>query len=59
VDPKFKPVAVVNRALAEIASCSTREVTLSLSENHALKRDNEVILTCDPFAVMKVNVRWN
>jgi len=57
VDPKFKPVAVVNKTIAEVMSCSDKEVTLHISADHALSRDNEVILTCDPFAVMKVNVR--
>jgi hypothetical protein len=38
-------------------SCSDREITLQIRPDHGLAENNEVILTCDPFAVMKVNVK--
>jgi hypothetical protein len=57
VDPKFRPVALVNQALAEVTSCSDKEIMLSVTSEHAFAHENELILTCDPFAVVKVNVR--
>jgi hypothetical protein len=57
VNPMFKPVAVINDQLAEVMSSSNDEVKIQLSPKHALSHSNEVILTCDPFAVVKVNVK--
>jgi hypothetical protein len=56
VDPKFSPVAVVNRKLAEVMSSSDKELKIALRDD-SLAVDNEVILTCDPFAVLKLNVK--
>lgn len=56
-DPKFRPVAVVNQTLAEVMSSSDREIRIEMSGDHALAADNEVILTFDPFAVMRMNVK--
>jgi hypothetical protein len=57
IDPRFHPVAVVNRMLAEVLSSSDKEVKLQISGEHNLSKNNEVILTFDPFAVIKVNVK--
>ena len=57
VDPTFRPVAVVNQTLAEVMSRSDREVKIELTQAHRLRDNNEVIVTFDPFAVMKVNVK--
>jgi hypothetical protein len=57
VDPAFSPVAVVNQRLAEVMSSSNSELRIQLSDEHRLAGDNEVILTFDPFAVVRVNVR--
>jgi hypothetical protein len=57
VDPAFRPVAVVNGRLAEVLSSSIDELRIQLDDAHSLKRDNEVVMTFDPFAVVKVNVR--
>jgi hypothetical protein len=61
VDPSFRPVAVVNRKLAEVLSASAGELLIALDddalEGDALKGDNELVLTFDPFAVVKMNVR--
>lgn len=56
VDPKFQPVAVINEALAEVMSSTDRELRLRIAPEHKFSDHNEVILTFDPFAVMKVNV---
>jgi len=57
IHPEFDPVAVVNQTLAEVMSRSDTEVKIQLTEAHQLIDKNEVILTLDPFAVMKVNVK--
>ena len=57
VDPAFRPVAVVNETLADVVSSSDQQMTIRLSPAHALSRDNELILTFDPFAVAKVNLK--
>jgi hypothetical protein len=57
VDPNFPPVAVVNRRLAEVMSSSDRELRIQVDDRHRLQSDNEVILTFDPFAVVRVKVR--
>jgi hypothetical protein len=57
VDPGVHPVAVVNQALAEVLSSSDREVKIQITRDHAFSENNEVILTFDPFAIIKVNVK--
>jgi hypothetical protein len=57
VDPSFPPVAVVNEKLAEVMSSTEHEVKIEITDDHALTTNNEVILTVDPFAVMRMNVR--
>jgi len=57
VDPKFPPVAVVNQTLAEVMSSSDRRVQIQLTRDHDFSHQNELILTFDPFAVVKVNVK--
>lgn len=57
VDRTFPPVAVVNQTLAEVMSSNDSEVRVQITKDHALSANNEVILTFDPFAVVKVNVK--
>jgi hypothetical protein len=57
IDPGFSPVAVVNKTLAGVMSSSPREVRIKITGEHDFADDNEVILTFDPFAVVKVNVK--
>jgi hypothetical protein len=57
VDPGFEPVAVINQTLAEVMSYSDNEVKIELTGAHEFSDNNELILTFDPFAVVKVNVR--
>lgn len=57
VDPAFPPVAVVNRALAEVLSSNDRELRIRITKDHDFSENNEIILTFDPFAVIKVNVK--
>lgn len=57
VDPGFQPVAVVNQTLAEVMSSSDKNIKIQITRDHDFSDNNEVILTCDPFAVVRVNVK--
>jgi hypothetical protein len=57
IDSKFPPVAVVNQTLAGVMSCSPGEVKIRVTDEHALSASNEVILTFDPFALVRLNVK--
>lgn len=57
VNPKFEPVAVVNGALAKVVGGSPDSIQLQLGPEHRFRADNEVVLTVDPFAVIKLNVK--
>lgn len=57
VDPGFQPVAVVNQTLAEVMSSSDKQVKVQITGEHDFSGLNEVILTFDPFAIVKVNVK--
>jgi hypothetical protein len=57
IDPKFDPVAIINKNLAGVMSSSPEEVRIRLNRDHDLTDNNEVILTFDPYAVIKVNVK--
>ena len=56
INPSFPPVAVINNQLAEVLSSTSNEVRIALGAEHDPADDMEVVLTCDPFAVLKVNV---
>jgi len=58
VNPGFEPVAVVNQVLAEVMSGDAQELRIKIDpEQHRFAADNEVVLTMDPFAVVKMRVR--
>jgi hypothetical protein len=57
VDPSFRPVAVLNQTLADVVSSSDKQLTIRLAPGHRMSGDNELILTFDPFAVARVNVK--
>jgi len=57
VNPGFSPVAVLNESLAPIVSSSPSELRIQLEPHHLRSRDSELILTVDPFAVIRLNVR--
>jgi hypothetical protein len=57
VDPAFEPVAVVNSRLADVASSSDRELQIRLDDDVVLEQDTELVVTFDPFAVVRMNVR--
>lgn len=57
IDHAFRPVAVVNGELAEVMSSGDSEMTIRLSDEHRFGDTNEVIVTFDPFAVVKMDVK--
>lgn len=57
LDPTFAPVAIVNGNLVEVLSRGPAHVSLLLDKSQPLGSENEVVVTFDQFAVMKVNVR--
>jgi hypothetical protein len=57
INPKFPPVAVVNQVLADVLSSNEGELKIRLDHSHRIDRDNEVILTVDPFAIVKFQMR--
>jgi hypothetical protein len=57
LDPSFTPVAVVNGNLVEVLSRGPAHVSLLLDNSLPLSSENEIVVTFDQFAVMKVNVR--
>ncbi|SAL05096.1 hypothetical protein AWB81_07016 [Caballeronia arationis] len=57
VDPTFEPVAVINQNLAEVMSRSDTEMKVRIDRTHAFGRRNDLILTFDPFAFVRVNVK--
>ena len=57
VDPKFKPIAIINQTLAEVMSSSDTELKVKIDREHDFADRNEVILTFDPFAFMRFNVK--
>lgn len=57
VDPTFAPVAVVNDRLADVLSSGPGHVAIRVDQNHPLREENEVVVTFDPYAVVKVNVK--
>ncbi len=57
LDPRFRPVAVINERLAEVLSADAHEVRIQVTADHRFAAANELILTVDPYAVLRVNVR--
>ncbi len=56
VNPKFPPVAVLNNQLAEVLSSDENVMLIQIGPQHTLAEDNELILTFDPYAILKVNL---
>lgn len=57
MDPRFEPVAVINQKLAEVLSCDENEMKIRITDDHGFSVNNEVILTVDPFAVLRINIK--
>jgi hypothetical protein len=57
VDRSFPPVAVINERLARVEHADSREVRVQLDPEHEFGPENELILTFDPFSLVRLNVR--
>jgi hypothetical protein len=57
VNSRFKPVAVINETLAEVLSHNEDEIKIQLDKSHNIRDNNELVLTFDPFAIMKLNIK--
>jgi hypothetical protein len=53
---RYTPVAVINNELAEVMSCKPDQVLIRLKNAQMENPENEVILTLDPFAIVKMNI---
>jgi len=57
VNNKYTPVAVINSKLADIISNSTSEIKIKLQKGHMTGTENELIMTLDPYAIVKMNLK--
>jgi hypothetical protein len=57
VNPDFPPVAVVDSALAEVVDSSPDRVAIRLAAGWPRAEVTQLVLTMDPFAVLKLNLR--
>lgn len=57
VNPRFAPVAVIDGELAEVLSHSADEIRVAVGASDRFARPAELVLTVDPFAVMRVNLQ--
>jgi hypothetical protein len=57
VNAQFKPVAVINNKLAEVMSHNEHQIKIQVDKSHSIGSNNELILTMDPFAIMKLNIK--
>lgn len=53
----YEPVAVINQKLAKVISSSNEEIKVRLDGEHGISRNNELIITLDPYALIKLNVK--
>ena len=57
IDPTFPPVAVVNERLCDVVASTADRLVLALPASLAEAGDNELVVTFDPYAVVRLNVR--
>lgn len=57
VNEKFKPVAVLNNQLADVVQHDAGELKIKLDKEHNIASNNDLVLTIDPFAVVKLNIK--
>lgn len=57
VNRNFKPVAVLNDALAIVTGHDGNEITIRLTHENSIRPDNDLVLTLDPYAIVKMNVK--
>ncbi len=57
VNKLFRPVAVLNESLAEVTEHNSNEIKIRLSKEHNIASNNNLVLTLDPYAIVKLNVK--
>jgi len=57
VNSKFKPVAVINSSLAHVTEHNENEIKIKLTKENNIEGTNNLILTLDPYAIIKLNVK--
>ncbi len=56
VNAQFKPVAVLNDNLAEVIEHNENEIKIKITNQNNISSKNDLILTLDPYAIVKLNV---
>jgi hypothetical protein len=57
VNKLFRPVAVLNESLAEVTGHNSNEIKIRLTNQNNISANNELVLTLDPYAIVKLNVK--
>ena len=57
LNKKYVPVVVVNNQLADVIQSDEKEIRIRLSESHSIKDNNDLIITFDPYAIVKMNIK--
>jgi len=57
VNKLFRPVAVLNESLAEVTGHNSNEIKIRLTNQNNMAANNELVLTLDPYAIVKLNVK--
>ncbi|TWF42267.1 hypothetical protein FHW36_10222 [Chitinophaga polysaccharea] len=57
LDPRYPPVTVINNQLAEVMEFNTHEVKILLDKQHITQHESELIMTFDPYTLVKMNIR--
>ncbi|MEC5146544.1 hypothetical protein [Chitinophaga sp. 212800010-3] len=57
LDPKYPPVTVINNQLAEVMEFNANEVKIFLNKQHITQNESELIMTFDPYTLVKMNIR--
>lgn len=57
LNPAYPPVAVLNNKLADVYHSNSNELKIALNKDHISGKENELILTLDPYAIVKMNIK--
>ncbi|GAA3932839.1 hypothetical protein GO495_16730 [Chitinophaga oryziterrae] len=57
LNPKYPPVTVINHNLAEVLEFNANELKILLSKDHITQAESELIMTFDPYTLVKMNIR--
>jgi len=57
LNPAYPPVTVINNNLAEVLEFNANELKILLSKDHITQAESELIMTFDPYTLVKMNIR--